>query len=54
MFVFAQVISLGGYTLEEKIHIAQQHLLPKTLADHGLNAQHVRVDAQVIEFVTDR
>ena len=31
-----QVLSLDGYTLEEKLHIARSYLLPKQVKRHGL------------------
>ena len=31
-----EVIELGSYTDEEKLHIAREHLLPKQLKEHGI------------------
>lgn len=31
-----EVIEIAGYTTEEKVRIAQNHLLPKALADHAI------------------
>ncbi|MBB4153182.1 ATP-dependent Lon protease [Sphingomonas jinjuensis] len=31
-----EIIRLEGYTEDEKVHIAEQHLLPKVVSDHGL------------------
>lgn len=36
-----EVISLSGYTEEEKLHIARQHLVPKQLKATGLNTTEV-------------
>ena len=36
-----EIIELSGYTLEEKVKIAQKHLVPKQLAEHGLTAKDV-------------
>ncbi len=33
-----EIISLSGYTEEEKVHIATRYLLPRQLAEHGLTA----------------
>ena len=33
-----EVISLAGYTEEEKLHIARRYLIPRQIADHGLPA----------------
>ena len=32
-----EVITIEGYTESEKVHIAENHLLPNILEDHGLN-----------------
>ena len=32
-----EVIDLSGYTTEEKLHIARNHLIPKKLAEHGIH-----------------
>jgi ATP-dependent Lon protease len=32
-----EILELPGYTFEEKIHIAQNHLIPKQLREHGLS-----------------
>jgi ATP-dependent Lon protease len=38
-----EIIELPGYTEEEKVRIAQTHLVPKQTADHGLTRdEHVR------------
>ena len=33
-----EVISLAGYTEEEKLHIARRYLIPRQIAEHGLPA----------------
>ena len=33
-----EVISLAGYTEEEKLHIARRYLLPRQLSEHGITA----------------
>jgi len=33
-----EIIRLSGYTEDEKVHIAENHLLPKTMQNHGLKA----------------
>lgn len=39
-----EVIRLSGYTEEEKIEIAKQHLIPKQLKDHGLKKGELLID----------
>ena len=36
-----EVIRLSGYTEEEKVNIAEQHVIPKTIEEHGLTGQAV-------------
>lgn len=43
-----EVISLPGYTMQEKVEIADQHLLPKTVKDTGLKADSVKIDKKTI------
>lgn len=42
-----EVIELGGYTEEEKIEIAEKHLIPKQVEEHGLTDSQImiRLDA---------
>jgi len=39
-----EVIHLSGYTEDEKVQIAQNHLLPRQLKEHGLIRRKVRMD----------
>lgn len=39
-----EIISLSGYTEDEKREIARQHLLPKVLKNHGLKAKEFAID----------
>jgi ATP-dependent Lon protease len=36
-----EILELPGYTFEEKIHIAQNHLIPKQLREHGLTGDAI-------------
>ncbi len=36
-----EVIEIAGYTEEEKVSIARQHLVPKQIAEHGLDPEKV-------------
>jgi len=41
-----EIVRLGGYTREEKVEIAQRHLLPRSIEKCGLGAKHVRFTAR--------
>lgn len=43
-----EVIELSGYTIEEKINIAQKHLTEKAMLDTGLNIQKAKIARDVI------
>lgn len=36
-----EVISISGYTEDEKIEIAKRYLIPKQMKEHGLNAENI-------------
>ncbi len=38
-----EIITLSGYTEDEKVEIAKQHLLPKVMKNHGLKAKEFSV-----------
>jgi ATP-dependent Lon protease len=44
-----EIIEVNGYTIEEKVEIAKQHLVPKQREAHGLKAKDVVVKPDVIE-----
>jgi ATP-dependent Lon protease len=39
-----EIISLAGYTEEEKVHIARQYLIPRQLEEHGLSPGQVSIE----------
>ncbi|MDH3709599.1 MAG: endopeptidase La [Cyclobacteriaceae bacterium] len=43
-----EIIELSGYTLEEKVKIAQKHLLPKQKKEHGLKAKDFRLSKKAL------
>tara|TARA_B100001564_G_scaffold324611_1_gene305519 strand:- start:1655 stop:4075 length:2421 start_codon:yes stop_codon:yes gene_type:complete len=49
-----EIIEINGYTLEEKIKIAQKHLLPKQLKRHGLKKNDLILTDQVLEKIIDQ
>ncbi len=36
-----EIIELSGYTEEDKVHIAQDYLIPKQIKEHGLKEDHI-------------
>ncbi len=48
-----EIIEVNGYTIEEKIEIAKQHLLPKQLEQHGLSKKNVGLKPSVIEKIIE-
>src|ERR671916_1105596 len=43
-----EVIRLSGYTEDEKVNIAQRHVLPKLMKNHGLKADELAVSESAI------
>ncbi len=48
-----EVIALSGYTLNEKLAIAQQFLVPRQLRDHGLSPDNIKFDEEAIRIVIE-
>ncbi|MBA5793714.1 endopeptidase La [Flavobacterium sp. xlx-214] len=49
-----EIIEMSGYTIEEKVEIVKQHLLPKQLKEHGLDSKVVALSKKVIEFIVTK
>jgi ATP-dependent Lon protease len=49
-----EIIDITGYTVEEKVEIANKHLIPKLLLNHGLKKAHLSLSKKVVEaIITD-
>ena len=49
-----EVIELGSYTDEEKLHIAREHLLPKQMKENGIRRAQLRMDDETLRrIITD-
>ncbi len=48
-----EVIEMTGYTIEEKIEIAKQHLLPKQLKEHGLSEKDLIIGKSQLEKIIE-
>lgn len=46
-----EVIDIPGYTLEEKVKIAEKHLIVRSIKDHGLTKKDVTMSKAVIEKI---
>jgi ATP-dependent Lon protease len=46
-----EVLELPGYTLEEKVHIADKYLIPKQIKAHGLEPAHVEFRRDAVEHM---
>lgn len=46
-----EIISFSGYVLEEKVQIAQLHLLPRIMRENAINTKNLRVSADIINSV---
>jgi ATP-dependent Lon protease len=46
-----EILQLAGYTEEEKVHIAFQHLIPKQLRAHALTADDVELDESAVRRI---
>ncbi|MBI6117012.1 endopeptidase La [Salegentibacter maritimus] len=48
-----EIINVTGYTIEEKVEIAKQHLLPKQLKEHGLTKQDIKIAKPQLEKIVE-
>ncbi len=48
-----EVIEISGYTVEEKIQIAQNYLIPKQIEMHGLKKNQFKLSNSVVESIIE-
>lgn len=48
-----EIINVSGYTIEEKAMIAQKHLLPKQLLEHGLGSKDLKLNKAILEAIVE-
>jgi ATP-dependent Lon protease len=48
-----EIINLSGYLMEEKTEIAKRHLIPKQLAEHGLNKSQLQFPKKTLEAIIE-
>lgn len=49
-----EIIEVSGYTVEEKVEIAKNHLIPKQLEAHGISRKEFSIDKKLIEKVIEQ
>ena len=49
-----EVIRIAGYTLEEKVEIAERYLIPRLLEEHGLTTADITFPEKMLLFITSR
>ena len=48
-----EIIEVSGYTVEEKIEIAKQHLLPKQVEENGLKKAQLKLSDKQLEYIIE-
>jgi ATP-dependent Lon protease len=48
-----EIINMTGYTIEEKVEIARQHLVPKQIKEHGLTTKQISFGKKQIEKIVE-
>ena len=49
-----EIIEISGYTIEEKVKIAQKHLLPRLLKAHGVGKSKLILSDSMLEKIVDQ
>jgi ATP-dependent Lon protease len=53
LFDRMELITLSGYTDDEKLDIATNFLIPKTLKEHGLKTRQIKLSSDVVRLVIE-
>jgi ATP-dependent Lon protease len=48
-----EVIEINGYSLEEKLEISKQHLIPKARKEHGLKSNQLKIAEPALRRIID-
>ena len=48
-----EIIKMTGYTIEEKVEIARQHLFPRQLKEHGLTTKDLTIGKKQLEKIVE-
>ena len=49
-----EVLEIPGYTREEKLEIAKRHLVPKQIAEHGLDERQISFDEESLTTIIEQ
>ncbi len=49
-----EIIEMNGYTIEEKVQIAKNHLLPKQIKLHGIKEDQFTISEKMLEKIADQ
>jgi ATP-dependent Lon protease len=49
-----EIIRIAGYTEDEKLEIARKHLIPNSIAKHGLDSKEWTIDDEGLKFLIRR
>jgi ATP-dependent Lon protease len=49
-----ELIEITGYLVEEKLEIANKHLFPKQLENHGVKAEQITIAPKVMEMLIEK
>lgn len=48
-----EIIEISGYTSEEKLNIAKQHLIPRKLKEHNVTEDQIRIQDSAISLIVE-
>ncbi|MCG9792982.1 endopeptidase La [Flavobacterium algicola] len=48
-----EIIKMSGYTIEEKVEIAKQHLFPRQLKEHGMTTKELSIGKKQLEKIIE-
>ena len=48
-----EIIEINGYTVEEKVQIAKNHLIKKQLSEHGLKSANLKFSDAILELIVE-
>ena len=48
-----EIIRMSGYTIEEKVEIARQHLFPRQLKEHGMTTKDLNIGKKQLEKIVE-